>query len=76
MLGPRVTAEKAALARWVRELTTVSLRWVGARLEMGHHSNAGRGPRKMSASDVRKAVSAGLKMRENRQFENAVLILG
>ncbi len=62
VLVPRVTAEKAALARWVRELTTVSLRWVGARLEMGHHSNAGRGPRKMSASDVRKARQARSKL--------------
>jgi hypothetical protein len=50
-----VTAEKAALARWVRELTTVSRRWVSARLEMGHYSNAGRRPRKMRAGDVRKA---------------------
>jgi hypothetical protein len=57
-----VTAEKAALARWVRELTTVSLRWVSARLTMGHYSNAGRGPRKMRARDVRKARKARSKL--------------
>jgi hypothetical protein len=60
--GPKVTAEKAALARWVRELTTVSLRWVSARLTMGHYSNAGRGPRKMRARDVRKARKARSKL--------------
>jgi hypothetical protein len=62
VLGPKVTAEKAALAQWVREFTTVSLRWVSARLEMGHHTNAGRGPRKMSAGDVRKARKARSKL--------------
>ena len=61
-MGPRVTAEKAALARWLRERTTVSLRWVSARLGMGHYSNAGRGPRKMSAGDVRKARRARSKL--------------
>jgi hypothetical protein len=56
--GRRVTAEKAALARWLRERTTVSLRWVSERLAMGHYSNAGRGPRKLSAGDVRKTRHA------------------
>lgn len=30
--------EKVALAWWLRRRTTVSLRWVGERLEMGHYS--------------------------------------
>ena len=62
VVGRKVTAEKAALAQWVRELTTVSLRWVSARLEMGHYTNAGRGPRKLSAGDVRKARKARSKL--------------
>ena len=52
--GRKVTAEKAALSRWLRERTTVSLRWVSGRLGMGHDSNAGRGPRRLSAGDARK----------------------
>ncbi len=60
--GRKVTPEKAALARWLRERTTVSLRWVSARLGMGHYSNAGRGPRKLSARDVRKARQARRKL--------------
>jgi REP element-mobilizing transposase RayT len=51
---PKVTPAKAALARWLREQTTVSLRWVGARLNLGHYSNAGRSPRKMRPADVRQ----------------------
>jgi putative transposase len=61
-LGRRVTAEKAALARWLREQTTVSLRWVSERLAMGHYSNAGRAPRKLSAGDMRKARQARAKL--------------
>ena len=57
-----MTAEKAALAQWVWELTTVSLRWVSVRLEMDHYTNAGRGPRKMSAGAVRKARKARSKL--------------
>ena len=52
--GRKVTAEKAALSQWLRERTTVSLRWVSERLAMGHYSNAGRGPRTMRAADIRK----------------------
>jgi hypothetical protein len=57
-----VAADKAALAQWVRGRTTVSLRWVSARREMGHYTNAGRGPRKMSAGDVRNARKARSKL--------------
>jgi REP element-mobilizing transposase RayT len=51
--GPKVTTEKAALAQWLREHTTVSLRWVSERLGMGHYSNVCRSIRKMRAEDVR-----------------------
>jgi REP element-mobilizing transposase RayT len=51
--GPKVTLQKAALSGWLRTHTTVSLRWVAERLQMGHYSNAGRGPRKMTPQDLR-----------------------
>ena len=60
--GRKVTAEKAALSAWLRERTTVSLRWVSERLGMGHYSNAGRGPRKMRAAEVRKLRQALSKL--------------
>jgi REP element-mobilizing transposase RayT len=60
--GRKVTGEKAALAQWLRERTTVSLRWVSARLGMGHYSNAGRGPRKMRAADLRQLQQARSKL--------------
>lgn len=60
--GPKVTAEKAALSQWLRARTTVSLRWVSERLEMGHYSNAGRGPRKMTTADRRKLKQARSKL--------------
>jgi hypothetical protein len=59
---PKVSAEKAALAGWLRERTTVSLRWVSARLHMGHYSNAGRGPRKMNPAALHKYKRARSKL--------------
>lgn len=47
-LRPKISAEKAALAEWLQERTTVSLRWLSERLAMGHYTNAGRGPRGMN----------------------------
>ena len=35
---PKGAPEKIALAWWLREGTTVSLRWVSERLEMGHYT--------------------------------------
>lgn len=35
---PKSAPEKVALAWWLREGATVSLRWVGERLEMGHYT--------------------------------------
>jgi hypothetical protein len=60
--GRKVTPEKAALSRWLRERSTVSLRWVGERLGMGHYSNAGRGTGKMRTQDVRKLEQALSKL--------------
>lgn len=61
-LAPKVSAEKAALARWLRERTTVSLHWLSARLDMGHYTNAGRGPRKMTPGGLRTFKKARAKL--------------
>jgi len=58
---PKVTAEKAALAAWLRERTTVSLRWLAARMELGHYTNAGRGPRRWNAAQRRRYDEALVK---------------
>ena len=60
---PRVSARKAALAAWLRERTTVSLRWLSARLDMGHYTNAGRGPRKMNPAGLLQFRQARAKLR-------------
>ena len=54
--GPLAQArgEKAALGGWLRARTTVSLRWVSARLEMGHYTNASRSPRRLNRGGFRK----------------------
>ena len=59
---PKVSAEKAALAGWLRERSTVSLRWLSERLHMGHYSNACRGPRKMSRDAERKRTQSRAKL--------------
>jgi len=35
---PKGAAEKSVLAWWLRRQTTVTLRWVGERLDMGHYT--------------------------------------
>ncbi|HEX3624564.1 MAG TPA: hypothetical protein VH280_03970 [Verrucomicrobiae bacterium] len=35
---PKGSPEKAVLAWWLRESTTVTVRWVSERLEMGHYT--------------------------------------
>jgi hypothetical protein len=46
--------EKVALAWWIRERTTASLRWVSERLRMGHSGNASQGARKLSRTGARQ----------------------
>ena len=58
----KVTGEKSALSQWLRERTTVSLRWVSERLGVGHCSNARRASRKMRATDVRTLKRARSKV--------------
>jgi len=59
---PKVSAKKAALAGWLRERSTVSLRWLTARLATGHYTNAGRGPRKISPGGLRQFQQARAKL--------------
>jgi hypothetical protein len=61
-LPRKVSAKKAALAGWLRERSTVSLRWLSARLAMGHYTNGGRGPRKISPGGLRQFQQARAKL--------------
>ena len=67
---PKVSPEKAALARWLRERTTVSLRWLGERLRMGHYTNASGGTRKMSVGGLRRfrKARAQLQLLEKKEM--------
>jgi hypothetical protein len=59
---PKISAEKAALASWLRQRTSVSLRWLSARLQMGHDTNAGGGTRKMKSAALRRCRQARAKL--------------
>jgi hypothetical protein len=47
-------AEKVVLAWWVRQRTTVPLRWVSERLGMGHYSRVARAVSRMRRRPGRK----------------------
>jgi len=51
-----------AVASWLREHTTVSRRWLNARLEMGHYTNASRDPRKVNPGSLRPFQRARAKL--------------
>jgi len=51
---PKWAGEKVALAWWLRQRTTVSLRWVSQRLEMGHYSRVSQAVSRMARSPSRK----------------------
>ena len=51
---PKSAREKVALAWWLRERTTVSLRWVSQRLEMGHYSRVSQAVSRMARRPSRK----------------------
>src|SRR5262245_33318458 len=51
---PKEAAEKVALAWWVRQHTTVPLRWVGERLGMGHYSRVAQAVSRMRRRPGRK----------------------
>jgi len=51
---PMGAAEKTVLAWWLRGRTTVSLRWVGQALAMGHYTRAAQAVSRMRRSPARK----------------------
>ncbi len=51
---PKNAGEKVALAWWLRGRTTVSLRWVSRRLEMGHYSRVSQAVSRMARKPGRR----------------------
>ncbi len=51
---PKSAREKVALAWWLRERTTVPLRWVSQRLAMGHYSRVSQAVSRMARRPGRK----------------------
>jgi len=51
---PRITPEKVVLAWWLRRRTTVSLRWVSERLQMGHYTRVTQAVSRMNRQPGRK----------------------
>jgi len=51
---PKGSPEKLVLAWWVRENTTVTLRWVAERLGMGHYTRVTQAISRMSRRPERK----------------------
>ena len=67
---PKGSAEKVALAWWLRENTTVTLRWVSERLAMGHSTRVTQAIRRMSRRPARKLADLKRKLAE---FEKIAL---
>jgi len=51
---PKGAPEKTVLAWWLRERTTVSLSWVGQRLDMGHYTRVSQAVSRMKRKPGRK----------------------
>jgi REP element-mobilizing transposase RayT len=64
---PKLAEEKVALAWWLRERTTVSLRWVSQRLEMGHYSRVSQAVSRMARKPSRKLVKLKEKLVQSDQ---------
>ena len=60
---PKGGPEKVALAWWLRRRTTVSLRWVGERLEMGHYTRVTQAASRMNRKPGRKLRALGETLR-------------
>ena len=54
--------EKVALAWWLRARTTVTLRWVGDRLGLGHYSRVTQAVSRMNRKPGRKQAALGKKL--------------
>jgi len=61
--------EKVALAGWIRERTTVSLRWVSERLRMGHSGNVSRGARRLPRKAARRVEQMKATLERLHQIE-------
>jgi hypothetical protein len=59
---PKWAGEKVALAWWLRERTTVSLRWVSQRLGMGHYSRVSQAVSRMARKPSRKLAKLKEKL--------------
>jgi hypothetical protein len=59
---PKGSPEKLVLAWWLRENTTVTLRWVSERLEMGHYTRVTQAISRMSRRPGRKLEKTKRKL--------------
>jgi REP element-mobilizing transposase RayT len=66
---PKGAREKVALAWWLREHTTVSLRWVSERLEMGHCSRVSQAVSRMARHPSRPLAQWKQKLLRLEQKE-------
>jgi hypothetical protein len=64
---PKGAREKVALAWWLRERTTVSLRWVSERLEMGHYSRVSQAVSRMARRPSRQLAQLKEKLLQSEQ---------
>ena len=63
-------AEKVILAWWLRERTTVSLRWVSDRLRMGHYTRVTQALSRMRRRPGRKLKQLQIKLLAAIKDEN------
>ena len=59
---PKGAPEKVALAWWLRGRTTVTLRWVGERLGMGHYTRVTQAVSRMNRKPGRKQAALGKRL--------------
>ena len=72
-LSEKGSPQKLVLAWWLRENTTVTLRWVSKRLEMGHYTRVTQAISRMSRRPGRKLekIKRQLRAIEAAQRPNA-----
>ena len=60
---PKGAAEKAVLAWWLRQRTTVTLRWMSQRLDMGHDTRVTQAVSWVARRPARKMAALGDRLR-------------
>ena len=60
---PEGAAQKAVLAWWLRQRTTVTLRWVSQRLDMGHYRRVTQAVSRVARPPARKVAALGDRLR-------------